>query len=182
MLIVKKGRGCEFVVDMGEALCWFVCVHKKFTSKTSLTKLCLLSLETKGTKIGSSVYWRWPKGPNKPLEPRVLGENESEWMKRMNIYTYFLTNFLKFPINWFQKTTKFVEKNSVVLSSSSSSSLYITKIVKNKNKSSQFTLGKHKFPEIPHFFGLKTNKICRNKFSGPIIIFFFFVHNQNCQK
>jgi hypothetical protein len=61
------------------------------------------------------------------------------------------------------KTTKFVEKKSVVLSPSSS--LYITKFAKNKNKNknSQFTLDKHKFPEIPHFLGFKNNKICRKK-------------------
>jgi hypothetical protein len=60
----------------------------------------------------------------------------------------------------------------------SSSSLYITKnCQKIKIKNNQFTLDKHKFPEIPHFFlGLKkTTKLVWKKFRGPII--FSYVHN-----
>jgi len=167
MFIMKKGRGCKFVVDVGEALCWFVCAQKVHLQNSLQNCACYLS-RPKGQKLVPPCIEDDRRDKQTAWTTRFGRKRERKKKEWIYLFPHKFPEISHYLVS---KTTKFVGKKSVVLSPSSS--LYITKFAKNKN--SQFTLDKHKFPEIPQFFGLKNNKICRKKFSGPIIFSYVLV-------
>jgi len=120
MFIVKKGRGCEFVVDMGEALCWFMCAQKVHLQKFTHQIVLAISRDRRDKN--------WLLRVLKMTE----GTKQTAW------------------------TTRFGRKQE-------------------RKKKNEYILISSQISWNSPLFGFKNNKICRKKFSGPIV--FFYVHN-----